>query len=317
MFFEIYSKLTSDIPSECDRLFGKPVNSKNSLWLSVDSDGYPSLLFSARRADSRNDIELRSISVWFSRDCVIETAEGRRESDVYTVVRLKNNDPDIIRVLLRLLEETFRQRDKLYDNREIASRMSELADLFRQISDSAHDVVGLWGELYILSRSSDLTTAVKCWCRQKNAKYDYVADRFALEAKTTSLPKRRHRFSLEQLRPVGKFDVYVASLILVELSSGKCASELIDELYRKISDEDLRAQFFMQCLLKGGQDIYRNTLKLSVLPRQASLLIFNSSNIPVPKVEVGAPIDNVRFDVDLGDIAPIPSAEIDEILRFR
>lgn len=316
MLFEAYAKLVSDFPDDCDQLFGQPLMADNSLWLSVDGDAYPSLLFAARREHALSDIELRSVSVRFSRDCVIEAAEGQAASGIFTVVRLNENDPDIARMLLRMLEETFRKRKTLYSNKEIAARILELADLFKQISDSAGDIVGLWGELYVLSRSSSLDRAVQCWCLNKRAKYDYVTENFALEAKTTVLSRRKHRFSLDQLRPYGKFRVYVASLSVVELNSGKTAADLMEEVYGKIDDDDLRARFLAQCLVKGGRDIYLNSLKLNVFPDRTSLVILDASAIPVPEIAPAQPIENVRFDVDLTDLTPVSPSEMAALLAF-
>ncbi|MFB9147275.1 PD-(D/E)XK motif protein [Halomonas alkalicola] len=316
MFFEFYESLVSEFPDGCDQLLGQPLAADNSLWLSVDGDTCPSLLFSVRRDAPRSDIELRSISIRFSRDCVIEDASGVGASGIYTIVRLNENDPDIIRMFLRVFEESFRVRGRYYTNKEISIRILELADLFEKVEGSIGDVVGLWGELYILSRSSNLAAAVHSWCCHKKAKYDYVADGFVLEAKTTVRSKRKHRFSLEQLRPAGGFSVYVASLAVVEVNSGKSASEFMDELCIKISDDELRARFLAQCLVKGGRDIYRNSLKLSAFPDQTSLVMFSSLNIPVPEVGQALPIENVRFDVDLTGIAPISSREMDEVLEF-
>lgn len=316
MLFEAYAKLVKDFPDGCGQLFGQPLSADNSLWLSVDGDAHPSLLFAARRDDPRNDIELRSVSVRFSRDCIIEAVGGAGASGIYTVVRLNENDPDVLRMLLRLLEEAFREREKPYSNKDIAARILELADLFKQIEDSPRDIVGLWGELYVLSRSTELDIAAQCWCRHKKARYDYVTDSFALEAKTTLLPKRKHRFSLDQLRPNGDFRVYIASLAVVELNSGRTAADLMDELYGKIADDDLRALFLAQCLVKGGRDIYRNSLKLGVFPDRTSLIIFDASDIPVPEIAPASPIENVRFDVDLTGLAPVSPSEMDAVLAF-
>lgn len=316
MLFEAYAKLVKDFPDDCDQLFGQALTENNSFWLSVDGDACPSLLFSARREDVRSDIELRSVSVCFSRDCFVEAADGEAATGIYTVVRLNENDPDIVRMLLRLLEETFRTRKNSYTNKEIAARILELSDLFKQIDDSKGDIVGLWGELYILLRASSLDTAVQCWCLNKNAKYDYVTDGFALEAKTTVQSRRKHRFSLDQLRPNGDFRVYVASLAVVELNSGRTAADLMDDVYGKIADDDLRARFLAQCLVKGGRDIYRNTLKLGVFPDGTSLVILDASTIPVPDIAPAAPIENVRFDVDLTDLCSIAPNQMATILAF-
>lgn len=316
MLFETYANLVRDFPNGCDQLFGQNLSQNSSLWLSVDRGAHPSLLFAAQRNEHRSDIELRSVSVHFSRDCMVEAAGGVVASGIYTVVRLNENDPEIVRILLRLLEEAFPDREKLYTNKDISGCILELADLLKKIDDSPRDIVGLWGELYVLSRSVDLDTAVKCWCRDNKARYDFITDSFALEAKTTLRNKRKHRFSLDQLRPKGEFRVYIASLTVVELSSGKTAADLMDELYGEIVDGDLRAHFLMQCLIKGGREIYRNTLKLGVFPNRTSLIIFNACDIPVPEIAPAMPIENVRFDVDLTGLAPVPLSEMDAVLAF-
>ena len=316
MFFEAYAKLVSDFPDDCDQLFGQALTADNTVWLSVDADAYPSLLFASRRQDARNDIELRSVSVRFSRDCGIEAADGEETSGIFTVVRVNENDPDIARMMLRLLEETLQVRTTPYTNKEIAARILELADLFRQIAESEGDIVGLWGELHILSLAHNLDAAVQCWCLSKNAKYDYVTEGFALEAKTTLRTRRKHRFTLDQLRPSGEFQVYVASLAVVELNAGRTVADLMDEVYKKIGDDDLRPRFLAQCLVKGGRDTYRNTLKLGLFPDGTSLVVLDASTVPVPEIAPDSLIENVRFDVDLTDRISVSPREMDRVLSF-
>ncbi|WP_111734306.1 PD-(D/E)XK motif protein [Roseovarius amoyensis] len=316
MLFETYVKLLGDFPEGCDQLFGEPLSADGSLWLSVDGDAYPSLLFRSRRDDVRSDIELRSVSARFSRDCVIEAPDGHGTSGVYSVIRLNENDPDIVRMLLRLLEETFPKDRAPYVNKDIAAQILELANLFKQIASSDTDILGLWGELYILSQAPNIAHAVRCWCGHKMAKYDFVTRDFVLEAKTTLRSRRRHRFSLDQLRPSSDFSVYVASLALIELNSGRTAAELMDHVYANIDDDELRISFLKQSVLKGGQDIYRSTIKLNVFPDGTSLTIFNTASLPVPQVGDADPIENVRFDLDLTDLPSLPSGEAATILSF-
>lgn len=316
MFFEAYAKLVNDYPGDCDQLFGQALTADNSMWLSIDGDANPTLLFAAREIEIRNDIELQSISARFSRDCVIEAATGNVASGNYTIVRLNENDPDIVRVLLRMLSEIFQVRKSPYSNKEIAARILDVADLFKKIADSTGDAIGLWGELHILLQASHLDLAVQCWCLNKNAKYDYVTKDFVLEAKTTVLSRRKHRFSLDQLRPNSDFRVYVASLTVVELKSGRSTADLMEEVCCRLEDADLRARFLSQCLVKGGHDLYRNTLKLGLYPDGSSLVILDASIIPAPDVAPGSGIENVRFDVDLTDHSAVSNCELETVLAF-
>ncbi|MDV6328555.1 PD-(D/E)XK motif protein [Idiomarina sp. Sol25] len=316
--FETYAKLIINFPDDCDQLFGQPLNSyNNKLWLSVDSDAYPSLLFETQGEVSyRNDIELRSLSARFSRYCNIETTDGAVVSGTYSVVQLNENDPDVVRMLCRFLEETFNENCYVYTNKEIADRVQSLANFFKSAETSRSDIVGLWGELYILSLSHNLTAAIKCWCQHRMSKYDYVAERFVLEVKTTVRSQRKHRFSLEQLRSQTGYQIYVASLILVELSSGKTVSELMESIAVDIHDNELRVSFLKQCLLKGGKDIYRNSLTWDVLPEGGSMIILDAFDIPVPEVKPDSAIENVRFDVDVSNLMPLDYKKVDSILAF-
>ncbi|MDF0596314.1 PD-(D/E)XK motif protein [Psychromarinibacter halotolerans] len=314
MLFETYVKLVSDFPEGCDQLFGQPLNSDSSLWLSVDGEAYPSLLFTARLDDHRSDIELRSISAHFSRDCTIDAADGASASGIYTIVSLRENDPDIVRMLLLVLEETFNSARAPFSNRDIASSIQELANLFKKIGGADRDIVGLWGELYILSCADNVESAVRCWCSHKMAKYDFVTSGAVLEVKTTTSSRRKHRFSLDQLRPNDDFQVYIASLNLVELNSGSTTAELMEEIYSQIIETELRASFLRQCLMKGGQDIYRNSMRLSAFPDGTSLAVFDATDLPVPEISPKTPIDNVRFDLDLTEFVSISHATLTSIL---
>ena len=54
-------------------------------------------------------------------------------------------------------------------------------------------------------------------------------------------------------------------------------------------------------MLKGGEDIYKSALKLQLLSGEEGIGYFAARDIPVPFVEAGLPISNVRFDVCLDE----------------
>lgn len=298
MLFEAYSRLVNGFPDACEHLFGVEVGA-SGLWLSIDGRCYPSLMFPADASDERSDIALRFIDVEFSRACEVAREGADSFSGTYTIVRLNDDDPEVARVFLRLLEESFCRGDRPMRNREIGDRMLEIADLFSKIEDAHHDIVGLWGELYVISVATSMLAAARSWSLHKSARYDFVTANFVLEVKTTLAGNRRHRFSLEQLRPVSEIEVYIASLQLVETHSGKTVSQLLEALYQEIECPDLRRAFFNQCLVKGGPDIYRSDLRLQPLAGDKALAFLEARAIPVPLIEPCDPISKVRFDVDL------------------
>ncbi|MBN9504740.1 MAG: PD-(D/E)XK motif protein [Altererythrobacter sp.] len=316
MLFEAYARLVKVFPDGCEHLFGSAVGADNRLWLSIDERLHPSLLFPADPSDERGDIALRFIDVEFSRACEIATEDADPISGTYTIVRLNEDDPEITRVFLRLLEESFCHDDRPLRNREIGDRMLGIADLFSRIENARGDVVGLWGELYIISKAASRLGAAESWCLHKSARHDFVAANFALEVKTTVKGNRQHRFSLEQLRPASTVDTYIASLQLVETHSGKTVSQLLESIYQEIENPSLRSAFFNQCLIKGGRDVYRNDLRLQPLSGDDALALYYARDIPVPYVEPTEPISNIRFDVDLSGTPQVEKDIRKKVLTF-
>jgi hypothetical protein len=315
MLFEIYSHLTGRLPESRAHLFGSQIERDGKLWLSITEQAFPCLLFPSHASEFRTDIALRFIDVEFSRECEIATDGAGATVGTYTIVRLNENDPDVVRLFLRLLEEAF-CRGSIFNNRQIGDKILELADLFGRLENAAGDILGLWGELYVIGEAENVLSAVSCWCSHKNAKYDFVANEFALEVKTTVKSKRQHTFSIEQLRPVNAFEVYITSLQLIETSSGKTFPDLLESILAQIESDDLRSAFLNHCLVKGGRDLYRNSLSLQPFPDKSSLAILDANDIPVPYLEAGTPISNVRFDVDLSGIPRVAPDLRGRILAF-
>lgn len=316
MLIDLYPTLCQTIPEEGAALFGLPVDGENPYWLAIDAQAFLALLLPARADDLRPDITLRAVDALFSRTCVIDTDTHDPHEGCYSLIRLKESDPAIVRLFLRIIEERFCTTTPPKTNAEIASRIQQVAALFSRIEDNSRDLIGLWGELTVISHAKDTEAAVQCWSTRKTAKYDFVADHFVLDVKTTTRSKPQHRFSLEQIRPAGAFDAYIASLCVIEVQSGQTIGDLMESLADRINDHNLRSEFLVQCLTKGGTDLYRSELTLQTYPDNASLKLFRAADIPAPHVHSGDPIENVRFDVDLSDIEPLSEQDLASLLMF-
>lgn len=316
MLYDRYSRLCRNIPQDDVELFGLPLRQGSPIWMSIDFNAYPALLLPAQLGDRHPDIILRSIDVLFSRTCEIKTARDQHHSECYSIIRLKENDPDIVRLFTKIVEERFCRGEAPKNNAEIAENVQEVAALFSSVSDTPRDLIGLWGELYLITRADDLMSAIRSWSARKTAKYDFVTERFVLDVKTTLSSSPKHRFSLEQLRPHGTYDAYILSLCVVEVQAGQTVGALMDGISAQIGDAELRNAFLRQCLVKGGKDIYRSDLTLQAYPDGDALMLYNARDIPVPNVERDDPIENVRFDVDLTAIAALDIATCGVILCF-
>jgi len=317
MLFSLYSELCETIPEAEDAQFGLPFSIEENLWLAVDHNAYPTLLLPAKETDLRADIVLRSVDVEFSRHCEILTAGDKTQSGCYSIIRLKEDDPDIVRLFMTILEELFCQDAQAISNAEIAESIQEIAALFSQVDDSQRDLIGLWGEIFAIAQSPSSEAAVRSWSSRKHAKYDFVTEGFVLDVKTTLSNVPKHRFSLDQLRPAGDYDAFILSLCVEEIPSGKSVGDMVDTVAARIGDAELRSAFLQQCLLKGGKRLYQSTLRLQAYPESTHYQIYEAADVPVPAILPEDPIDNVRFDVELTNVDPLPSDQSIDLMGFE
>lgn len=315
MLFDAFRELIPSAPNE-SVILGIPVAQMGAIWLTIDSSEYPALMLPAEEDDFRPDIVLRAVDVEFSRTCTIEDFSEQQYTGCFTIIRLKSDDLDIVRLFLNILQARFVDVDPPGSNADIATSIQEIANLFSELVLSTRDTIGLWGELFVLSHSSALDLAVQSWTTRKRAKYDFVADSFVLDVKTTLSEIPKHRFSLEQLRPVGDFEAFIASVCVVEVPSGDTLADMMDRIVSCITAAELRNSFLQTCLVKGGRDIYRSDLRLQSYPEPKSLRVFEAGKIPVPSISQSDAISNVKFDVDLSPLEPLHSQTLAKVMRF-
>lgn len=316
MLFDKYNSLIARFPDGCKHLFGQGVVGRSDLWFSVDANDQPSLLFETAEGEEQPDLKLKYVGVEFARRCDIAMEGGRSRVGTFTAVSFKDDDADLVRIFLRLLEEAFLSEEGPHSSQEIRSKIIAFAEIFSRLETSVKDVIGLWGELYVIRRSHDPVKVARAWCLAKSAQFDFLGENHVLEVKTTTKARRLHRFSMEQLRPSSGLNPHICSILLAELPSGMAVGELMDEVLELIEDADDRLRVLHQCLKKGGKDIYSSTLPLSVFPDGASVAVYHAATIPVPQIDGSAPIYNVRFDADLSDVLPLPSNDAELILSL-
>ena len=317
MLFEKYTHLCDSRLPDGEQLLATPLDAWTGVWLAVDRKSQPALLFANDDQTELNDLKLQLVDVVFSKHSQITESSGKTTDGVFTVVRLNDNDPDLAHVFLRLLEVAFLELRSDFSNRSIRQEIVRLADLFQRAESDLNDIVGLWGELYVIKTSSHTESAVRSWCSHPKAKFDFVSSGHSVEVKSTLKARRVHRFSLDQVRPTSSHPHFVASLLLLEKPDGQTVGSLVDALNDQILGKELKSVFLKQCLMKAGLNLYNSETKIGVLPGGESLAMYSSPEIPAPLLSDCDSISNVRFDVDLTDIEALAPNLAHDVLRFE
>ncbi len=317
MLFDKYCSLVAKFPEGCEHLFGQGVAGRSDLWFSVDANDHPALLFEVAEGSDQPDLKLKYIEVEFARQCEISVEGEPNRCGFFTAIRFQDDDADLVRIFLRLLEEAFLAEAEAFSSQQIRSKIIALSEIFSRLETSVKDVIGLWGELHVIHRSSDPSRVARAWCLAKSAQFDFLADTHVLEVKTTTKQRRAHRFSLEQVRPSSGLSPYICSVLLVETPSGMTVGDLMDAVLEQINDSDDRNRVFHQCLMKGGKDIYSSSMTLAVLPDETSVAVFPASSVSAPEVDPDEPIYNVKFDADLTNLKPLTKSDAELYLSFQ
>lgn len=170
---------------------------------------------------------------------------------------------------------------------------------------SAERIVGLFGELLVISLASNPSALVQYWHSISEDKYDFSKDSQRLEVKTSRSSLRHHKFSSFQVPGVPHLDIHIASILVQQVESGTSLSELFTRLAEYLNPRDLKkvASVVMGTLGVPPAAMIRPQFDLASAIR--SLRIYDVAEIPFPRSASG--VLSMEW---LADLAGDPRAEI-------
>ena len=181
----------------------------------------------------------------------------------------------------------------------------EMKDLFesrfeRQIEDAT--LIGLIGELLIISTAEDTSNAVAIWHSKNEAAFDFSIDSVRIEVKTTTGSVREHHFSSNQIAPDSNFEVYVASILLKRVEVGVTLNDLHQEILDSIDNES--GLKFNNLVLKilGTTPGSVTSLQFDKASSIASIEFFSGEHIPQPTSAAG--VLSMNWKSSLATCAP-------------
>jgi len=268
-------------------------------------DGYV-LLLPATKA-SQPDLVLKNIRVRFNLTCSIQEQGKTPFDDIVTMVECTSADPwhqdTFLRVSGLLLASDSQASG------EIQSLVAALVELFRSF-DSAPltSAIGLWTELFVLSRSADVALAASAWHRLPNDRYDFAHGDARIDVKASS-GTREHHFSLDQLRPPRGSHGFIVSVITAPSAAGPTIQTLVDKILVSVPT-DLRDKVLRNVMAVAGHS-WPDMAKASFDDALAleTMRWFDCADIPSvsdPPLEVSA----VRFVSNLSHVTPLVSTRL-------
>ena len=281
-----------------------------SYFVGKDGEGKACLLVRTSDLNGRvpPPIRLESLDAQFELGCRVTEANGHTSASRFTVARCRSAERETIRYFLSVCQIIIRHLGDAPLRSALATAVQRLASIFQNTSrPPGRSLNGLFGELFLISRSRNPLRVVAAWRIDDGARFDFLAGDIRLEVKTCAGRSRQHTFTYDQCNPPPGTHAIVASLMVERVSGGVTIADLIVTIEDQISGDD--------DLLLKLHDLVASTLGTTLVPSlnvpfdprlaESSLRFFDLRAIPAVRGEPSPGVSDVRFVSDLSGSDPL------------
>lgn len=199
---------------------------------------------------------------------------------------------------------------------EIVQVVQRLIELFSRLARPAsRTLIGLFGELFLISVSRDVQAVVSAWRNSVTDRFDFSIGNVRLEVKASGRRVHIHQFSSEQCRPPTGTIGLIASLFIDLNGGGKSLSELVSKIEASLAgNNDLIlklhetiSETLGESLPKSMHAHFDNHLAFE------SLRFYDLSQIPAIRTSIPAEVSGVHFFTELTKENPLSESEVREL----
>ncbi|CNI48045.1 Uncharacterised protein [Yersinia frederiksenii] len=279
-----------------------PLSTHRKDFLAKGSDGTPLfLLHDASEAQYSPGVQFRYLTAQFHATCRVHT-DSKELQDQFALVSCDGAVPDLHEIFVRCFSAAIEELPINSGTRDLNNCIQKLVDLFRALSQpSGKDVLGLWGELYIIANSGNIVGAMAGWHEDPFDRFDFSWEQGCLEVKASIQSARLHTFTLEQLMNPMKGIGYVASLLLQPLSGGLGLIDLANLIEMELSHSPALKLKLWKNLAKalGGDFSEKLDKRFDISYAERNLIVYAMDDVPRPEKPSDPRVIAIRFTADL------------------
>jgi hypothetical protein len=307
-------------PAAKDGLYAaQALQASGRVRVGIDAGGYPAIFLEIRRSgEPRRPFVLAALT--YNPEVICRFSDDEAEHRC-SVLRCTSSERDVRELFLRVAASWLPTIPTDGVGVEIDSAVARLVDLFDALESPARgDVLGLWGELFVILAADDRREILKAWRCDPFELHDFVATSTRLEVKT-STGIRRHQFSLEQLRPPAGMSLIVGSVLTKQSTRGVTVSDLKERLVNEMNDAALAFRIEQTIAFTlGDRWAETTTQKFSWELACETLAFYDGATVPCINPQIPPEVSQVRFAVELDSIPPLESVAfpgLGSLLRLR
>lgn len=250
-------------------------------------------------------IRLETIEVQFDLHCQIRKGQEPAREDVFTVIRCRSVDRETVRYFLSVCETLISMVGDQPRRSGVASAVNRLVAIFRRAQAVPRRTInGLFGELYVISRSRNPAKALAAWRIDETARFDFTCGDGRLDVKVSGGRVRAHSFSYDQCNPPPGTVGVIASLFAERVASGTSLQNLIARIEHQLAGDVDPILKLREVVVTTLGNSLREGLSTAFDMRLAdsSLHFYHASEIPAVRGPLPPGVSDVHFTADLSSL---------------
>ena len=214
----------------------RPLYSDDDAVVLIMIDNYPVIFIKREINITKHKIKKGTLEIDFHRKLKLED-----KSKLFTGISITFTDrePEAVKAFLGTIWLLLGNGDKFNESLDLSEMIENFVRIMDKKSSDIRDVIGLWGELFIICIQSeaDKKRFTDAWRNDSKNKFDFNFEDCDLEVKTTLKSQRIHHLSVEQLNPNGQRKLTYVSLLLRKQENGTDLFDLIARIKPWLSHE--------------------------------------------------------------------------------
>lgn len=287
-----------EVPGLASYFVGVDVLSRAALLVATD----------VGRRNRPAPIRLARLDVRFDIPCHIKRKATAVERRRFTVMRCLDQDADTVEYFLSVCDAIVHMLGDCPTPTQIRSAVHRLVSIFQRTHTPSRAAVnGLFGELYVISRSRSPRRLLAAWRDDTAARFDFVENEARLEVKTTTRRIRSHVFSYEQCNPPVGTVAVIASMQVERVSRGLTLKSVVEEVGERVgrrTDLALKLHEIVAATL-GGRLSSAMAVAFDEALIRGSLRYYDLSVLPAIRGRLPNGVSSVLFRVDLSSVKDI------------
>jgi hypothetical protein len=191
----------------------------------------------------------------------------------------------IAAVFLGLIEVS---RDRSVSLSRVIACFETLFETGKSGQTSRETLIGLIGELIVISISKDKDFVLSCWSSGERDRFDFSCNGERVEVKATTAAERIHHFNSKQIPgPLGS-QVLIASVKVCEVEIGQRLIDLIEMIKADLASEISKARLIEKTMLVlRGSIESQSSFIFDISTSALSVVYYSADSIPRPTMKSG------------------------------